>query len=245
VRNSNGIVIKSFKTISLLFTLLLLIPTLSLAAQYKVIRVVDGDTIVVDYKGKYEKVRLLCVNTPESVHPDKKQNIPMGKVASGYTKERLKGKYVDLEFEGPFRGRYGRLLAYIFVDRINFNLELVEQGLSPYYTKYGLSKKYDKEFREAERYGRDHKLNIWGDPDLTQKYLRLKSKWGQYRSTVNSPTATIKTKEWKYVASKNSKVFHRPDCKWAKKISPKNLIGFKTREEAAKSGRRPCRSCEP
>ena len=63
--------IKSFKTISLLFTLLLLIPTLSLAAQHKVIRVVDGDTIVVDYKGKYEKVRLLCVNTPESVHQDK------------------------------------------------------------------------------------------------------------------------------------------------------------------------------
>lgn len=42
------------------------------AGQYKVIRVVDGDTIVVDYKGKYEKVRLLCVNTPESVHPDEK-----------------------------------------------------------------------------------------------------------------------------------------------------------------------------
>ena len=46
-----------------------------------VIKVVDADTIIVNYKGKYEKVRLLCVNTPESVHPDEKQNIPMGKVA--------------------------------------------------------------------------------------------------------------------------------------------------------------------
>jgi micrococcal nuclease len=98
--------IKSFKTISLLFTLLLLIPTLSLAAQHKVIRVVDGDTIVVDYKGKYEKVRLQCINTPESVHQDKKQNIPMGKVASEFIRESLEGKYIDLEFEGPFRGRY-------------------------------------------------------------------------------------------------------------------------------------------
>ena len=229
----------------LLIPFLLILPALSLAGQYRVIRILDGDTIVINYKGKNEKVRLLCVNTPESVHPDKKQNIPMGKVASDYTKKRLNGKYVVLEFEGAFRGRYGRLLAYVIVDGVNFNLELVRQGLSPYYTKYGLSEKYDQEFREAERHARKHELNIWGDPELTKKYLRLKSKWGQYRSTVSSTPATIQTKGWKYVASKNSRVFHRPDCKWAKRISPKNLIGFKSREEAVKSGRRPCRSCRP
>ncbi|MBW2004081.1 MAG: hypothetical protein JRI72_05620 [Deltaproteobacteria bacterium] len=47
------------------------------------------------------------------------------------------------------------------------------------------------------------------------------------------------------MASRNSKVFHRPDCKWAKKIKAGNLIGFKSREEAVKSGRRPCKSCGP
>ena len=119
--------------ISLLFALLSIFHTLTLAGQHRVIRVVDGDTIVVNYEGKYEKLRFLCVNTPESVHSDEKQNIPMGKVASDYTKQRLTGKYVDIEFEGPFRGRYGRLLAYVFVDRVNFNLEQVRQGLSPYY----------------------------------------------------------------------------------------------------------------
>ena len=46
--------------------------------EYKVIRAVDGDTVVVVHHGKEEKVRLLCIDTPESVHPDKKQNIPMG-----------------------------------------------------------------------------------------------------------------------------------------------------------------------
>lgn len=65
----------------------------------------------------------------------------------------------------------------------------------PYYTKYGLSEKYDKEFRGAERYARSNKLNIWGDPELTEKYLRLKSKWGQYRSSVSPSPATIQTKE--------------------------------------------------
>jgi len=91
------------------------------------------------------------------------------------------------------------------------------------YTKYGLSQRYDKEFREAERYARKHGLNIWGDPKLAQKYLKLKSKWGQYRSQTSSPPATIQTEGWKYVASKKSEVFHRPDCKWARKISPKTL----------------------
>jgi len=166
-------------------------------------------------------------------------------VASDYTKKRLKGKYVDLEFEGPIRGSYGRLLAYVFVDGANFNLELVRQGLSPYYTKYGLSEKYDQEFREAERYARKHELNIWGDPELTKKYLRLKSKWGQYRSKVSSPSAAVQIKEWKYVASKKSEVFHLPACRWGRKISSGNLMGFKSREEAVRSGRRACRSCRP
>ena len=160
--------------------LFLTLPVLANAGQYKVIRIVDGDTIVIMYDGKHEKVRLLCVNTPESVHPDKKQNIPMGKVASKYTEKKLTGKHVKLEFEiDRLRGNHGRLLAYVFVNGQNFNLVLVRQGLSPYYTKYGRSKKYDAEFRAAEKQARKEKLNIWGDPELTEKYLRLKSKWGQ------------------------------------------------------------------
>jgi micrococcal nuclease len=168
------------KVIHLLALFFVIIPALALAGQYKMVRVVDGDTIVVDYHGKHEKVRLLCVNTPESVHPDKKQNIPMGKTASRYTQKKLIGKFVDLEFGiKKLRGNYGRLLAYVFVDGQNLNLDLVRQGLSPYYTKYGRSQKYDAEFRAAEKQARKEKLNIWGDQELTKKYLRLKSKWGQ------------------------------------------------------------------
>ena len=169
------------KIIYVLGFFLVTIPAIVLAGQYQVVRVVDGDTIVVRYGGKYEKVRLLCVDTPESVHKDKKQNIPMGKTASRYTQKKLTGKSVNLEFEiKRIRGNHGHLLAYVFVDGDNLNLDLVRQGLSPYYTKYGKSEKYDAEFRTAEKQARKEKLNIWGDPELTKKYLRLKSKWGQY-----------------------------------------------------------------
>jgi micrococcal nuclease len=99
-------------------------------------KTLDGDTVVIDYQGKTEKVRLLRVNTPESVYRDKKQNIPMGKVASDYTKGRLEKETVDLGFEGPKRGNYSRLLAYVVVNGVNFSLELVRKGLSPCYTKY-------------------------------------------------------------------------------------------------------------
>jgi hypothetical protein len=51
--------------------------------------------------------------------------------------------------------------------------------------------------------------------------------------------------EYKYVASKNSQVFHRPDCRSAKRISAENLVFYKTREEAIKAGKRPCKVCSP
>ena len=51
--------------------------------------------------------------------------------------------------------------------------------------------------------------------------------------------------EYQYVASLNSEVFHKPTCRWVKKIYESNLIGFKTRDEAVKSGRRPCKVCKP
>jgi micrococcal nuclease len=152
---------------------------------YQVVRVVDGDTIIIWRKGKQERVRLLRVNTPESVHPDKKQNTPMGIEASDFAKERLSGKEVMLEFEGEMRDRYGRLLAYVCVGDENFCVMLVKEGFSPYYTAYGLSDKYDSEFREAEREARDAHRGIWSTPESTEKYLRLKSKWGQKRSIAD------------------------------------------------------------
>jgi micrococcal nuclease len=80
----------------------------SFAGEYRVLRVVDGDTIDIDYNGTKERVRLLCVDTPESVHPDQSKNTAMGRKASDYSKKRLSGKSVDIELETKTRGKYGR-----------------------------------------------------------------------------------------------------------------------------------------
>ncbi len=58
------------------------------------------------------------------------------------------------------------------------------------------------------------------------------------------PPAMAPTSEG-YVASKNSAVFHKADCKSAAKISPKNLVRYATRDEAIQAGKRPCAECGP
>jgi methylphosphotriester-DNA--protein-cysteine methyltransferase len=51
--------------------------------------------------------------------------------------------------------------------------------------------------------------------------------------------------DFKYVGSKTSNKYHYPDCKWAKRISAKNLITFKSAQEAVKAGYVPCKVCNP
>lgn len=69
--------------------------------------------------------------------------------------------------------------------------------------------------------------------------------WPPRTARESVPISQAQVGEYAYVASANSEVFHRPACKWAKKISPRNLVGFKSREDAINSGRRPCKVCEP
>jgi hypothetical protein len=59
------------------------------------------------------------------------------------------------------------------------------------------------------------------------------------------PAAESAPAEYEYVASKNGKVFHKPDCIWVKKIKPENLVSYGSRDEAINAGKRPCRQCNP
>lgn len=53
------------------------------------------------------------------------------------------------------------------------------------------------------------------------------------------------TIQYKFVASKNSQVFHTPNCSSAKRIKPENLVGYNSRDEAIQAGKRPCKRCKP
>ncbi len=126
----------------------------------KVTRVVDGDTIVVDFHGKEERVRLIGVDTPESVHPDKSKNVEFGKISSDFTKSKLEGKEIKLEFDVQERDKYGRLLAYVYLEGKMFNRSLLEEGYANIAT-FPPNVKYVKEFTEIERIARDEKVGLW------------------------------------------------------------------------------------
>ncbi len=82
----------------------------------RVVRVVDGDTIEVRLDGRDEDVRLIGVDTPETVKPDTPVQC-FGERASHFTKRRLTGKRVRLVFGVERRDVYGRLLAYVYLGR--------------------------------------------------------------------------------------------------------------------------------
>lgn len=66
---------------------------------YEVVRVVDGDTVILNIDGKKTRVRLIGIDTPESVAMDERRNVKQGKTASEYTKQLLENKKVRLEYD--------------------------------------------------------------------------------------------------------------------------------------------------
>jgi micrococcal nuclease len=93
----------------------------------RVITVVDGDTLDVDWGGRRERLRLLGVDTPETVDISRPIGC-YGPEASAFTHRRLQGRAVGLSFDRQRRDRYGRLLAYVEVDGRRFNDELLTGG---------------------------------------------------------------------------------------------------------------------
>lgn len=88
-------------------------------AAYSLLRVVDGDTIIIqnDY-GEEIKVRLIGVDTPESVHSDEERNTEYGILASDYTKNLLADvTELYLEFDSERTDKYGRTLAYVWLKK--------------------------------------------------------------------------------------------------------------------------------
>ncbi len=81
------------------------------------LRVVDGDTLIVDSENeKNIRVRLIGIDTPESVHPDSDKNTKAGVIASDYTKELLKNTTtLYLQYDTSSTDQYGRSLAYVWL----------------------------------------------------------------------------------------------------------------------------------
>jgi micrococcal nuclease len=134
----------------------------------KVIKVTDGDTLEVSFNGKTEKLRLLLVDTPETVHPNKPIQ-PFGPEASAFAKEKLAGKDVELEIDVSERDKYGRLLVYLWVEDKMFNEMLLEKGLARVAYVYPPNIKYVDQFRAIQKKAQEEGIGIWSIENYAQE----------------------------------------------------------------------------
>lgn len=136
--------------------------TLSSKIQvYPVVHIVDGDTIDVQKDGTKVRVRLIGINSPESVDPRRPVQC-FGKEASAEMKRLVGGKSVTLEID-PSQDtydKYGRLLAYVFLGSENINLEMIQTGYAYEYT-YHLPYKYQQEFKAAQKEAAAAGRGLW------------------------------------------------------------------------------------
>ena len=142
----------------LLFLLLLTQTPLSGTVE----RVIDGDTIKVRVRDKIETVRYIGVDTPETVHPTRGVE-PYGKEASEFNKKLVEGKTVRLEFDVQQRDRYGRLLAYVYVDTLFVNAELLRQGYAKIMT-VPPNVRHVELFQKLQTEAREAKRGLWKPP---------------------------------------------------------------------------------
>ena len=156
------------RLVALLVVLVLALPAAAQSTlEGTVTRIVDGDTIHVRVDGHIEKVRYIGVNTPEVHHPRKGEE-PGGRAAADVNRGLVAGRHVRLELDAQSRDRYGRLLAYVWVDDTMVNAELVRRGyaqvmtIPPNVRHQSLFLKLQREAREAGR-------GLWAEPTPTAR----------------------------------------------------------------------------
>ena len=131
-------------------------PSDDYVGDFKVARVIDGDTIEIEGG---EKVRYIGMDAPETVDPVKPVEC-FGKEASAENRKLVEGKTVHLEKDTSDRDKYGRLLRYVWVGSDFVNLELVGLGFARVET-IAPDVKYEGQFLDAQNLARSSNLGLW------------------------------------------------------------------------------------
>lgn len=149
-----------------IFTILLFFASISLVyaekIEVKFSDCVDGDTAKFIYNNEEKTARFLAIDTPETVHPTKKDE-HWGKEASDFTCKKIKeATKIVLEFddESDRKDKYGRYLVWVFVDGNLLQEQLIENGLAEIAYLYG-DYKYVNVLESAEDKAKNNKIGIW------------------------------------------------------------------------------------
>ncbi len=151
--------------------------------KVKFVRTVDGDTIIVtDENGEDKRVRMIGIDTPESVAAEEERNNEYGVMASDYTKKLLEDSdTLYLEYDIDADDQYDRILAYVWLDDVDdtFNEENIENSMvNAIIVKngYGVAKRYeptvshDDSLQALMKNAMDNETGLW-------KYKGFRELW--------------------------------------------------------------------
>ncbi len=222
-----------------------------------VVKVVDGDTLAVNVAGEEKRVRLILVDTPESVHPDESRNTEYGKMASDFTASQIKaGQTIYLQKDVSETDKYGRLLRYVWIDapadveneseiRVKmYNAKLLLEGYAQIAT-YPPDVKYADIFTNFQREARESDKGLWGVEEEPAETVAAPpvttpapapapaTVAPEPQPQVEPQTATV------YVTNTGAK-YHRDGCRYLSKSRiPMSL------PDAQAAGYEPCKVCKP
>ena len=221
--------------------------------SYLVTRIVDGDTIDVEKGGIKQRVRLIGIDTPESVDP--RQGVEcFGKEASVKLQDLIAEKTVTLEADTSQsdKDKYGRILRYVFANKENINQMMIQEGYAFEYT-YQNPYKYQIQFKQAEKTARTTKAGLWSEsacngerklnnPEVLGLNDTGEAKKEEDKSKTQPTGCMIKGN----INTKDEKIYHLPGCGSYEKTQIDAGRGekwFCTEDEARTAGWRKAGNC--
>lgn len=177
------------------------------------VRVVDGDTIKIMYKGEEKNVRYLLIDTPETSHPRLGKQ-PFGPEAKTRNEELIKSGKLTIEFDvGERIDKYGRLLAYVYAGGKSVQETLLKEGLARVAYVYPPNTRHLDRFKAAEKIAKDKKIGIWSIENYATD-----SGFNGGSSTSNKSNSSSATKP--NSSSTNSGTENFKNCTELRKVYP-------------------------
>jgi micrococcal nuclease len=180
-----------------------------------VVRVVDGDTIQVKLStGKLDKVRIIGIDTPETVDPRKEVQC-YGKEASAKMKVLLNRKKVTLEMNpAEDKDKYGRLLRYVSIKGKDIGAQMIKDGYAFSYKSYPHPRL--DQYNELEKSASESKTGLWGatceysKPISKSSSSTATSKQSSSKSSVSSVSSSCTIKG--NISASKEKIYHVEGC---------------------------------
>ncbi|MFD1928512.1 thermonuclease family protein [Sporosarcina siberiensis] len=136
-------------------------PSRSGLVPVELVKTIDGDTIKVRYEGKEQNLRYLLIDTPETNHPQLGKQ-PFGQQAKDRNQELMNSGKLEIEFDiGERVDKYGRLLAYVYIDGESIQEKLIEEGLARVGYVYPPNTRHLDSYKKAEERAKKNGIGIW------------------------------------------------------------------------------------